>query len=550
MTNKLNNNQISALQSLNQQIISNQIPNTEPYPVKEDTTAYDGTVNANVSTTPKQLHGGLRIHKTDIKGITDIDELHNTVVAHVAEVDFLQYIDDMGGNRNKYIREDKTKIPVGIIAVVVCDYTIKLIDRMGYALCQLSEGDCEIKSAYLFNGKYWLNINDRWIKNLLREILISMGYDPLESKMFGLGMALIQTFWDFVPRTPSKDKNKILINLRNGTLNILANSDIKSQPFNQKDFLMYCLDYDYNPDAKCPLFTKYLDRVLPDKESQKVLQELIGSIFIKNINLEKIGILLGSGANGKSVLLKIITAMLGVQNISQMDLKALTTDRNADNNRSHLLGKLLNFAPEINARGEQAHDLIKRMASSEAITAKLMYKDTFVMTDYAKLIFNANTLPTDVEHTHGFFRRFLIVHFEQTISESEKDPDLANKIIANELPAVLNWVIEGTKRLQSNKQFSYCKKSDEILSEYQLDSDVVALWIDDRCYIPHDVITQTLKDLYNDFVEYASQSGYRKLPIDRTLAKRLRLQGFKERKGKPAAFYIIKGKSNNNTMTE
>lgn len=47
MTNKLNDNQISALQSLNQQIISNQIPNTEPYPVKEDTTVYDGTVNAN-----------------------------------------------------------------------------------------------------------------------------------------------------------------------------------------------------------------------------------------------------------------------------------------------------------------------------------------------------------------------------------------------------------------------------------------------------------------------------------------------------------------------
>ena len=531
MTNKLNSQQIKAMESLNQQIINNQIPNTKPYSINQDTAAQNDTGNTNASTTQKQLHDGLRIHKTDIKGIIDIDELHNTIVAHVTEVDFLQYIDDMGGNRNKYIREDKTKIPAGIIAVIVCDYTIKLIDRIGYALCQLSEGDCEIKSAYLFNGKYWLNINDRWIKNLLREILISMGYDPLESKMFGLGMALIQTFWDFVPRTPNKDKNKILINLRNGTLNVLANGDIKSQPFNQKDFLMYCLDYDYNPDAKCPLFSKYLNRVLPDKESQKVLQELIGSIFIKNINLEKIGILLGSGANGKSVLLRIITAMLGIQNISQMDLKALTTDRNADNNRSHLLGKLLNFAPEINARGEQAHDLIKRMASSEAITAKLMYKDTFVMTDYAKLIFNANTLPTDVEHTHGFFRRFLIVHFEQTISEAEKDPDLANKIIASELPAVLNWVIEGTKRLQANKAFSYCKKSDELLADYQLESDVVALWLEECGYIPDKYLTQLLKDIYPKFRDYSLNNGHR-LISDRRFAQRLRHLGYQTQKTK------------------
>lgn len=258
----------------------------------------------------------------------------------------------MGGTRNKYIRDDKVKIPYAITAVVVCDYLINLIDKMGYAICQLSDGDNEIKAAYLFNGKYWLNISDRWVKNLLRDILLKMGYDPLEARTFAVGIALTNSFWDFIPATPAKSSNNALINLRNCTLQIMPNGEIKQQAFNQKDFLMYCLDYDYNPDFKCPIFTKYLDRVLPDKQSQTVLQELIGSIFIKNINLEKIGILLGSGANGKSVLLKIITAMLGNQNISQMDLKSLTTDRNADNNRSHLLGKLLNFAPEINARGE------------------------------------------------------------------------------------------------------------------------------------------------------------------------------------------------------
>lgn len=344
--------------ALNEQIKANNITNTQPIeiaPMSESNSAVD----ISVPTAPSKSPVVFKIHKSDYSGITDMDELNRVITSHVKKVDFLQYVDDMGGNRNKYIRDDKIKIPHGILAVIACDNAIKIIEQIGYALCQLSEGDNDIKSAYLFNGKYWLNITDRWIKNLLRDVLISMGYDPLEAKMFGLGMALIQTFWDYVPRTPSKDKNKILINLRNGTLHVSPNGEIKQLAFNKNDFLLYCLDYEYSPDYQCPLFTKYLNRVLPDKESQNVLQELIGSIFIKNINLEKIGILLGSGANGKSVLLKIITAMLGDQNISQMDLKALTTDRNADNNRSHLLGKLLNFAPEINARGEQAHDIIK-----------------------------------------------------------------------------------------------------------------------------------------------------------------------------------------------
>ena len=107
----LNTNQISALESLNKQIISNQIPNAEPHPICTPQSADSNVVDTNTPTTPKQSHSGLRIHKTDINGVMDMDELHNIIIAHVQKIDFLQYIDDMGGSRNKYIRDDKTKIP-------------------------------------------------------------------------------------------------------------------------------------------------------------------------------------------------------------------------------------------------------------------------------------------------------------------------------------------------------------------------------------------------------------------------------------------------------
>ena len=302
--------------------------------------------------------------------------------------------------------------------------------------------------------------------------------------------------------------------------------------------MLYCLPYEYDPQAEMPRFKKYLDRVLPDEESQELLQELLGSIFIKNIKFEKMGVLLGSGSNGKSVLLDIVTALLGSNNISSMDLKALTTDASAENNRLHLLGKLLNFAPEINARGEQAHDLIKRLASGEAVTARAKYKNSITISNYAKMMFNANQLPTDVEHTHGFFRRWLIVNFSQTISEKEKNPNLANEIIASELPAILNWIIEGTKRLQLNKKFSPCKQSEELLEQYKLDSDVVALWLDERCTPNNRVKCLALTELYHDFVEYSKLNGYKNIIVSKNLANRIRSLQIEERKGKPLAFYV------------
>jgi putative DNA primase/helicase len=541
MTNKPNaqQNQIDAIESLNQQIIDNDVPNAQPYPIEELMRAANDAGNSNIYKLVKQSQEQAKNPIPATIGVNNLDEIYKIIESNAGAINFDAYIDALGGNHERYIKDGKSKIPQSIIAVVVSDYLINLTSQIGYKLAQLYSNDIEVKAGYLFNGKYWQPFNEGFIRNLLRDILVKMGYDPLEAQTVRLLNTLVQTFWTKAPKCPSRDNNQILINLDNGTLEISPDGSVKQRKFSQCDYMLYCLPYAYDAKALSPLFTEYLNRVLPDKESQNILQELMGSVFIKNINLEKIGILYGSGANGKSVLMKIIITLLGNSNVSQMDLKALTTDRNADNNRAQLMGKLLNFAPEINAKGEQAHDLIKRMASGEAIQVKILYKDTITISDYAKLIFNANMLPSDVELSHGFFRRFLIVEFDQTISDKEKDPELANNIIANELPAVLNWMIEGAKRLQQNKKFSMCKKSDDLLNRYRLESDVVAMWIEERGYIPHEFLTKLLKDLTPDLRDFAMSGGY-KSPSDKTIAERMRNLGFKTEKpkGYPTRIYI------------
>lgn len=470
---------------------------------------------------------------------TTPEQILESVLKDIIKVDYLDYIAVIGGNPDKYMKDGVPKIPQRIIAVMIAHYTHEVMNKKGYYLRQLFTGGVNGTVIYLYNGKYWQIVDRVWIKELLQGVLIATGYDKLEAQTIYLANLLLDTFYQNTPLQPNVISNKVLINLNNGTLEILPDGKTSLNSYNHSDLMMYCLPYEYTANTTGELFMSYLNRVLPDRESQAILQELLGSIFVKNINLEKIGVLLGSGANGKSVLLKVVTALLGDSNVSQMDLKALTTDRNADNNRSHLMGKLLNFAPEINARGEQAHDLIKRMASGEAIQVKMLYKDTITIKDYAKLIFNANTLPTDNEISEGYFRRWLIIHFDQTIRDSEKDPELANKIISSDLPYVLNWIIEGARRIAKNKAFSKCDKSNEILTQYQLESDVVALWVDDCGYVPHESNPVLLKDLYDKFKSWAYEQGYFKIPVNKTVSKRLDSLGFKKRKGKPLGFFMI-----------
>lgn len=60
------------------------------------------------------------------------------------------------------------------------------------------------------------------------------------------------------------------------------------------------------------------------------------------------------------------------------------------------------------------------------------------MESYARLAFNTNVLPKNTEQTRGYYRRFQIIPFKVTISESEKNPNLAKEIVAEELPGVFN----------------------------------------------------------------------------------------------------------------
>lgn len=102
----------------------------------------------------------------------------------------------------------------------------------------------------------------------------------------------------------------------------------------------------------------------------------------------------GTGANGKSVFFEIINSLLGNKNISNLSLGNLKEEHN----RALIKNKLLNYGSEI--RGNIEADIFKQLVSGEPIQARLKYGNTFIMRDYAKLAFNCNTLPKDVEQTN------------------------------------------------------------------------------------------------------------------------------------------------------
>lgn len=277
-----------------------------------------------------------------------------------------------------------------------------------------------------------------------------------------------------------------------------------------------------------------MNEVLPDVSSQLVLAEYIGYIFTKHLKLEKALLLYGNGANGKSVFFEVVTALLGKQNVSNYTLQSITDEKGYQ--RAMLQNSLVNYGSEISDKLNS--DIFKQLVSVEPIEARLPYGQPFEINSYAKLIFNCNKLPKDVEQTNAYFRRFLIIPFDVTITDDKKDVDLAKKIITNELSGVFNWVLEGLNRLLKNKDFSKCDAAKKAVEQYKIESDSVKLFIRDEGYKKSVEEYILLKDLYNKYRIFCNEDGYR--PVNKSnFKKRLLSDNYHfEKKNIGNVFYI------------
>jgi putative DNA primase/helicase len=187
-----------------------------------------------------------------------------------------------------------------------------------------------------------------------------------------------------------------------------------------------------------------------------------------------------------------------------------------------LANKVLNYASEISGKSDP--NVFKQLVSGEPVEARFPYGQPFTLTDYAKLIFNCNELPAEVEHSHAYFRRFLILPFLETIPETEQDKQLAAKIIATELSGVFNWVIAGLNRLLHQRQFTHSEAVTEQVEDYRLQSDSVRSFLDDNDYAASTTHTIARKVLYAEYKVHCQEEGNR--PVNsRNFAKRLESYG-------------------------
>lgn len=384
--------------------------------------------------------------------------------------------------------------------VIIIENLLKLAELNGLAMGASND------KVFLFNKEYWESVPLKNFEGFLAEYAEKTGSNPLDAHQFKVKELMLKQFMSSGFMPDFNDKGDVArIPFKNGTL-IFDEGNVELVPFDKNHFLTYQLPYDYDASAQAPNFSKFLNRVLKDESAQNVLLEFIGSIFLKKIKHEKILLLYGSGKNGKSVLHDILHALLGTNNMTSFSLASLIEPKSQS--RMHLENKLLNFSSEIGTIKGSDVDMIKKIASMEPIEVKELYSNPFTITNYARLAFNCNVLPKAGENSDGFHRRLIIIHFMEKISDDEIDLELANKIIAEELPGIFNMVVEGMKRLYQQGKFTYSQTIVDQSESYRRDINSVLTFVDDRQYIPSSNRGLPLQAFYEEYKRFCNENGF------------------------------------------
>lgn len=412
------------------------------------------------------------------------------ILKHVKSIDFRRIVG---------LENDSDKLRQKHYLVSVAEEVIQIAKRNQWGLC-LNNGRINI-----YNGAFWKAVEDAEVREFLKTAAQKMGVDRYDARHFVFAEQLHKQFLaDAYLPSPDKSDDAVKINLKNGTFHVSTRKQ-ELTGFQASDFLTHQLPFNYDPESSAPLFTEFLNKVLPDLDTQKLLAEYIGYLFVPSsqLKLEKALLLYGQGANGKSVFFDVVRALLGSENITHYSLCSLTTG--PAYSRIQLGDKLVNYASELSGRMDV--DVFKQLVSGEPVEVRSPYGQPFIMTSYAKLIFNCNHLPQDVEHTHAFFRRLLPIPFSVTIPAAEQDKQLASKIIASELSGVFNWVLDGLTRLLHQGGFTESAVVVKQIQDYQQQSDSVRSFLDDRGYEPHPELYTTRQDLYKEYRSYCIEEG-------------------------------------------
>lgn len=312
------------------------------------------------------------------------------------------------------------------------------------------------------------------------------------------------------------DNNGWLLNCPNGVLDLKTG---RLAPHRRGDHLTRLCPTRFDPDARCPHWEQFLCEIFvrddgPDVELIHYLQRLLGYCLTGDVSEHLLAVLYGCGANGKSVLVNVVRAVIGHE-LTCVAAPDLLLARNFDKHPceiANLFGKRVVVCQEVGTGRRLNEALVKWLTGGDHLQARRMREDLWEFAPTHKAFLVSNHRPEIAGTDNGIWRRVRLIPFDVTIPPERQDKTLTDRLIA-EAPGILAWMVRGCRHWQEGG----LREPDRVrmaTEEYRTEEDVVGRFLCERCVVAP--AAQVRSDaLYSAFAAWSKTCGEQDVPSRR-----------------------------------
>lgn len=322
---------------------------------------------------------------------------------------------------------------------------------------------------------------------------------PSENKIAGVSHALSRGVL-YRPSDEEPQDSPAQVACLNGVYDVAGDALLPHTP---ERFNLQSVPFAYDPEAKAPTWEWFLNDVLPE-DAQRFLQEWFGYVLSGRTDLEKIANLVGRRRSGKGTISTVLDALVGEENCAAPSLPSLV----GTFGEQPLLGKTLATFSDISWSFRdvaEAVEIIKKISGNDARDVNRKNRDVWHGRLGVRFMIMGNDMPRFTDASGALAGRMIHVQFPGTFYGRER-PNVKQDLLA-ELPGILNWAIEGLRRLTAAGRFTVPQTSEELAAEVRRQQSPVQAFLDDACAQSEAAPPVPLDELYPVYKAWARDAG-------------------------------------------
>ncbi len=386
---------------------------------------------------------------------------------------------------------NKVSLNIGPCATAIGEF----YKTIGYDLVFRAHNATKGEWRY-WNGKYWTHYYDndirKDIKSLLSIDVVSRQVDEVINTM----KLVLSISWDNFDKEPILALTNVVLRLQNGNLT--------GESYDKESYGTFALDVPLQK-MDTPQWTTQINRLLPDEDDRKCLQEVFGASLFPSFKMQTMAAIVGKAGSGKSTITAILRDIIGPERVGSIQANQLSESHYLPS----LVGKFINLDAESEFIKPEDEVILKRISGGDPVPINQKNQPIYNTVLHTKWVMVGEELPKFSSKTDGFWSRLVIIPFDVAIPPDEQLPmDIVLQKLRQEYPGIFFWALQGLKRLLSKTgtrggAFTQSKRARDLHEAHKIYSNPFLEWWEEWVISdPSGTIDRT--DLYNHYHRWAT----------------------------------------------